>query len=275
MSHSPKFALLSTLLLTSVSLLTGCQSAGSPKPRLVEDKVGRLVRTLATTAESRVVVVKQEADAAGNITNAMILAEPSPDVAARLSSVLDLSAKAAAEVTGKGKGEAALEMVSKATRDIARLSARSQGVILFRDGAFQLSQAYVNGAVTREEFKQQLSEMFSKAAQAVEKELSLNPNLSSIPPEAPLDAPETAGLHGKTLSRLVAAYWSDEAAVKADFDAAANAVLGNPFLKAASGNPRTPTPAEAAAVLAKVRETAKGSGKDALRKALVAQFGPE
>lgn len=275
MNHSQKFVPLSTLLLTSVSLITGCQSAGSPKPRLVEDKVGRLVRTLATTAESRVVVVKQETDSAGNITNAMILAEPSPDVAARLSSVLDLSAKAAVDVAGKGKGEAALEMVSKATRDIARLSARSQGVILFRDGAFQLSQAYVNGAINKDDFKAQLSEMFSKAAEAVEKELSLNPNLSSIPPEAPLDAPEAAGVHGKTLSLLVAAYWSDEAAVKADFDAAANAVLGNPFLKAASGNPRTPTPAESAAMLTKLKETAKGSGKDALRKALVAQFGPE
>jgi hypothetical protein len=265
--------LLSVGLIAGSLCTAGCQSAGSPKPRLSEDKMGRHVRTLATTAESRVVIVKQQEDTNG-LTKAMILAEPSPDVAARLSSLLDLTAKASADIAGKGKGEATLALVSKATRDIARLSARSQGVILFRDGAFQLAQGYINGAVTEGEFRSQLDTMFQKAAEVVTKELESNPSLSALPPELPMVAPEESDSRAEILGKLVAAYWSDEANVKTDFDLAAKGVLNNAFLKAASGAPRQPTPAEAERLLAKLREMAKADGKDALRTVLKTQFGP-
>jgi len=47
------------------------------------------------------------------------------------------------------------------------------------------------------------------------------------------------------------------------------------FQKAAAGNPRAPTTTEAADLLAKLRETSKGSGRDTLRKALQDQFDPK
>jgi hypothetical protein len=59
------------------------------------------------------------------------------------------------------------------------LSKRSQGVILFRDFSFRLAEAYVNGAISTEEYQALLKAGFAKSCALVENELKENPTLSS------------------------------------------------------------------------------------------------
>lgn len=269
----PEINLLPLVTVPLIALLvTGCYTTGSPKPQIREDKIGESgVRSLATTAESRLVLVK------GQGTNAQILAEPSPDVAAKLQNLLDLQAKAAVNVAGKGEGSASFAMASKAIRDIARLSVRSQGVVLFRDGAYQLAQTWINGAPTN--FVDNLMKMYELACEVTKFELERNKTLSALPEtasDARLGQLDHAGPTLVSLLRVYAKIADKQDAVEA-LNNAAKTVGWRDFTFAGLGLPSYPDITQSEALLAAVKQAAAagaaGSGLAALKTALEDEFG--
>lgn len=264
----PAFAVLPLITL----LVTGCNTTGSPRPQIREDKVGESgVRSLATTAESRLVLVKGQGE------KAQILAEPSPDVAAKLQNLLDLQAKAAVKVAEKGEGSASFAMTSKAIRDIARLSVRSQGVVLFRDGAYQLAQALINEAPP--EFVNNLMKMYEQACEVTKFELEGNKTLSALPATTD-DAPLSQLDHpGPTLAGLLRVYgkMADKQDAVDALNSAAKAGGWRDFSYAGLGLPKYPDNAQSETILVAVKKAAAAgaadSGLAALKAALEEEFG--
>ena len=271
MKREPNLSPFAILPLIAL-LVTGCNTTGSPKPQIREDKIGESgVRSLATTAESRLVLVK------GQGKEAQILAEPSPDVAAKLQNLLDLQAKAAVNVAGKGEGNASFAMVSKAIRDIARLSVRSQGVVLFRDGAYQLAQAQINGAPTN--VVDDLMKMYELACEVTKFELERNKTLSDLT-ETASDAPRGQLNHaGPTLAGLFRVYAkiADKQDAVDALNSAAKAGGWRDFTFAGLGQPYYPDTTQSEALLAAVKKAAAAgaadSGLAALKTALEDEFG--
>lgn len=176
---------------------TGC---ASNRPLITEDKLGQSgIRTVATTAESRLVIIKSNepklkrypfGDTNAPQFEAFVCAEPPPDVAQRIFEKLDLTAKVSG-TNSKVSANADVTLARELAREIAQLSKRSQGVILFRDYSFRLSEASLNGVITTNEFKKALTSGFSNACELVKYELAKNPTLSNTPQNTQALKPES------------------------------------------------------------------------------------
>lgn len=202
----------STAAFALISLLVaGC---ASNRPLITEDKLGRSgVRTVATSAESRLVMVKSnEPDLRWwriwGHTNAFpiearICAEPPPDVAQRIFEKLDLTTKVSGS-NGSVSANAEVELARQVARDIAQLTKRSQGVILFRDFSFRLSEAYFNGAIDANQLQSALSNAFVVASETIKFELQKNPTLSNTSNQS--DLAELLSADAKDLKSEITTY---------------------------------------------------------------------
>lgn len=134
---------------------------------MIEDKLGRSIRTLAVTAERRAIIFGDKSDPK-NVDQ--ICAEPSPDIAESLVSSL----RAVAEATvNKGVAEttANLEVNKTLATAIATLFSRSQGVQFFRDNMYALCQAHMNGAIDKEKFGVEFTRISNLSAKLIAKEI--------------------------------------------------------------------------------------------------------
>jgi len=125
--------------------LSGCSYLTPPMERpVIEDHSGHL-GTFTTVAERRMVITKKDYGIT-DVYTSKFCAEPSPDATQSIASTLR------AALTASTKGLAADPAVSaefgRTLETTAKsLFQRSQGVQFFRDGLFNLCQAYLNGAL--------------------------------------------------------------------------------------------------------------------------------
>ena len=151
--------------------LSGCASYLTPRPPVVEDKVGlwgrEPVGTLATAADYRVVFVQLDG-------KTKVCADPSPDAAAQFSSTL---AAALSSPLGGAKEISANTQVSIAVA-MKQLFRRSQGVQLYRDGAFAWCNLFLNGVIDSQAYIAELQELRKSAVNLIDKEI---PHLDKIP----------------------------------------------------------------------------------------------
>lgn len=144
-------------------LLSGCGSYFTPRPPVIEDKVGRwlheTVGTLATAPDYRVVYVRLD-------ENAKLCAEAPADAGAQFGSTFAAALSAPIEgvpLTAEAKAGLAVAM--------KQLFKRSQGIQLYRDGSFALCNLFLNGAVTDAQYLTELQELRKTAAGLIEKEI--------------------------------------------------------------------------------------------------------
>jgi hypothetical protein len=137
---------------TVVMGASGCASYFTARPPVIEDKVGlsgkETVGTLATAPDYRVVYVRLE-------EKAKICAEAPADAGAQFGSTF------AAALTTPTGGTTPLSAEARVGLAVAmkQLFKRSQGVQLYRDGAFSLCNLYLNGGLTDGEYLAELREL--------------------------------------------------------------------------------------------------------------------
>lgn len=167
-----------------ILVLSGCSSYFTPRPPVIEDKVGQWLKetvgTLATAPDYRVVYVRLD-------ENAKLCAEAPADAGSQFGSTF-----AAALATPPG-GPPPLSVEAKAGLAVAlkQLFKRSQGIQLYRDGTFALCNLYLNGAVSDAQYFQELQELRKTAAGLIEKEIPylekivIDPIAVPVPPSPP------------------------------------------------------------------------------------------
>ena len=181
----------SLMVIAALTLLSGCSTYLSLKPPVIEDKVGKfgqeMVGTLATAADYRVVYVKLTPDA-------KLCAEAPADVAAQVAQTF---AAAATAPTGKG---VALDAQARAGLAVSlrQIFKRSQGVQLYRDGAFALCNSFLNGGVTAEQYRAELAALRETAEKLITAEIPFLEKLTidpiavptaPVPPDSVKDSP--------------------------------------------------------------------------------------
>lgn len=124
------------------------------------------VGTLATSADYRVVYVRLD-------ENAKLCAEAPADAASNFASTF---AGALSAPLAEGKAISAETKTSIAVA-IKQLFKRSQGVQLYRDGAFALCNMYLNGAINGESYLKELEELRKAAKDLITTEI---PHLEKI-----------------------------------------------------------------------------------------------
>ncbi len=174
-----------TITLLLLSLLTGCASYFTPRPPVIEDKIGlsskEIVGTLATAPDYRVVYVKLDKDA-------QLCAEASPDAGAQFASTFAAALSAQASGT-----PAPLSLEAKAGLAVAmkQLFKRSQGVQLYRDGAFALCNLYLNGGIEKSQYFSELQALRQSSVDLIKQEIPFLEKISIDPivvPVAPTPA---------------------------------------------------------------------------------------
>lgn len=162
-------SLIALMLGIIVAAMEGCALFSAPSwVPVVEDKVGsgqfigedKRVGTLATVAQRRLALIK--------FGDGRFCAEPPPDVADSVSASLS-----AALSGGNGKINVTGEMAHQFATAAKQIFYRSQGLQLYRDGMFSLCTAYLNKAITEEEFKQNHKDVLIIAADLIKTELPL------------------------------------------------------------------------------------------------------
>lgn len=153
-----------TLVLVAFASLSGCASYFTPRPPVIEDKVGiwgrEMVGTLSTAPDYRVVYVKLS-------DQAKLCAEAPADAGAQFGSTFAaaLSAPAGSAPPVSLEAKAGLAVAMK------QLFKRSQGVQLYRDGSFALCNLYLNGSIDAKQYFAELQELRKTAASLIEKEI--------------------------------------------------------------------------------------------------------
>jgi hypothetical protein len=172
--------LTATGLAVSAALLSGCASYFTPRPPVLEDKVGRwgseTVGTLSTAPDYRVVYVRLK-------DNAKLCAEPSADVAAQVASTI-----AGALKGPLGGSEGAAQLSASISTAMKQLFRRSQGVQFFRDGSFALCNLYLNQGISEAAYAQELMALRVAAFELIKLEIPLmdrTPFDSAAVPTAP------------------------------------------------------------------------------------------
>jgi hypothetical protein len=174
--------------LLLLSLLTGCASYFTPRPPVIEDKVGlsgkEIVGTLSTAADYRVVYVKLD-------EKAKLCAEASPDAGAQFASTF------AAALSAQASGTSApLSVEAKAGLAVAmkQLFKRSQGIQLYRDGSFVLCNLYLNGGITDTHYLSELQELRKTSFELIKQEIPYLEKITIDPIQVPTaPTPPTAG----------------------------------------------------------------------------------
>jgi hypothetical protein len=155
-----------------VLLFSGCAYFTHPKEKPVEhDWAGPMFRKKTThvfsmTPERRTVIVMPKAEE----EKTKFCAEPPPDVAESLVNTLQFLAQASVK---DPKFKIDTEFYKAFTATPRTLFVRSQGAQLFRDGLYNLCQACINGAITKEEYGQKYMELLNKATSLIEQEIPL------------------------------------------------------------------------------------------------------
>lgn len=145
-------------------MISGCSTFTPPKSRpIIEDKVGKWgnekIGTLATTPERRVIIV--------HLDSGKFCAEPSPDTADNIASTLS----AALEGNKPEVLSAKAQIASSFASNSKQLFLRSQGVQLYRDGMYNLCQAFVNGAIDPVEYKNYQKELLATVKELIKIEI--------------------------------------------------------------------------------------------------------
>jgi len=176
------------IVILCLSFFTGCATKYlSARPPVIEDKVGKVLGTLATAPDYRVVYVrywKNENDT----RDVKICAEAPADAGAQFSQTF------ASALTAQGEG-APLTAEARTGLAVAmkQLFIRSQGVQFYRDGSFALCNLYLNGngRVTEQEYLGELKALRSDAKELIDKEIQYLHKMKADEAKVPV-APETA-----------------------------------------------------------------------------------
>lgn len=155
-------------------LLTGCSAFTPPieKP-IIEDRshaspAGAKVTVFSTTAARRSVLVHFPQNSA----TGRICAEAPPDTADALISSLTFAAEMKGK-SSKAEVEATAELSRALTSTVNALLDRSQGLQLFRDGAFHLCLAWQNGTLSDADYGTQYIALLDKTSSLISEELKL------------------------------------------------------------------------------------------------------
>lgn len=125
--------------------LSGCSYLTPPMERpVIEDHSGHL-GTFTTVAERRMVITKRDYGDKDAYTS-KFCAEPPPDATQSIASTLTAALTASAAGLA-AKPEVAAQFGRTLETTAQSLFQRSQGVQFFRDGLYNLCQAYLNGAL--------------------------------------------------------------------------------------------------------------------------------
>ncbi|MGN6150135.1 MAG: hypothetical protein ACTHPD_16505 [Rhizomicrobium sp.] len=158
-------------LLPACIALSGCgtewfasRETNPSIEQVVKDDTGREVMVFATTAQRRVVVAKLGGDGAGDFC-----AEPPPDTAENIASSIAAQISAKDNLNDNAQGA----LANSFTSAVQSLSRRSQGVIFFRDGMFNLCQEALNGTLKEANFDGEYEKLLDKSAALIEHELDL------------------------------------------------------------------------------------------------------
>lgn len=158
------------LAIFAIVNLSGCAlfSPTSEQPVIedhITDWIGRKkIGVLSTTAARREVVFQMPSN--------RFCAEAPPDIAESLSSSLSLLAQGSGkEPTSSVDVTARLQVAKTLVTTIATLFRRSQGVQLFRDGSFNLCEAYLNGAIDEPQYFKLHQELLQTAKDIIVQEI--------------------------------------------------------------------------------------------------------
>jgi hypothetical protein len=179
--------LLFFIIISSISINSGCAIFTPPKEKPVQqDYIGpvfgtKTINVFSLTPERRIVIVAPPKQEEGNgisldknigIEVFQFCAEPPPDVAESLVDTLRIFAK------GEIKNvEAQAELSRLFASSAINLFVRSQGVQLFRDGAFNLCQAYINGVINKKKYWENYQLLLANSTDLISKEI---PNIRDI-----------------------------------------------------------------------------------------------
>ena len=143
-------------------LLLGCGVGPFVPPKanpIIEDQVGSNsdVFTLGTTADRRLVLVSNRKDGNGNqIDKGLFCAESSPDSIESISSNLGAFVEDNSTEASGDTSQARAQFATALATSAALGTYRSQGLQLFRDSAFMLCQARMNGYITEGQYLSQI-----------------------------------------------------------------------------------------------------------------------
>ncbi|MGS1011765.1 hypothetical protein [Achromobacter anxifer] len=143
-----------------------------------------MVGTLSTAADYRVIYVKIN-------DGAKLCAEASPDAGAQFASSLAGSLSAQASGT-----PAPLSAEAKAGLAVAmkQLFKRSQGLQLYRDGAFSLCNLYLNGGISPSDYLSELRELRKSSVELIRAEIPYLEKVNIDPIQVPAaPVPPTVG----------------------------------------------------------------------------------
>ena len=161
------------ILAFALGTLNGCTSIKNPVHQHQLANVG----ALSTVASRRVVLVNSRYHG-GFKLESELCAEPSPDVTENIVSSFSSNAeiKGAAETKAeiaKIEAQAKLELAKSLSSLGESLFARTQGAQMFRDGAYNLCQAYINRAISREQYVSAYSMLLESSTELIKHELAL------------------------------------------------------------------------------------------------------
>jgi hypothetical protein len=161
----------SAIIISMMIMASGCSFFTPPKQQPVEkDYVGpfwgnRTTHVFSMTPERRTIIVMPRGE--GKMPR--FCAEPPPDVAESIADSLRVLAEAQLkdpEITAKA------EFYKMYTTSAMSLFYRSQGVQLFRDGLFNLCQAYINEALPQKsDYIEIYKELLNKSVSLVQNEI--------------------------------------------------------------------------------------------------------
>jgi hypothetical protein len=176
-------------IIISVFVLQGCGLKFLVPPKenpIIEDTIGQnLYRTMATTAERRIVIINNSKDPN---YRGLYCAEPSPDSADNLASSLSSYLKAA-----ESSGDKSLSTSGGFDKTLAttvqQLGTRSQGLQLYRDGTYALCQAYMNGILDQPAYIKRLDKLLDISDQLISTELKYKDSII-VAPATQIKSPE-------------------------------------------------------------------------------------
>ncbi len=173
--------------LVLVLALSGCASYFTPRPPVFEDRLGiwgrEKIGTLATAPDYRVIIVQL-------VPETKLCAEAPADAAGQFASTFAAAFSTPQQITAEGRAAMAVA--------IKQLFKRSQGVQFYRDGAFALCNAYLNGVLTKDEYAKELRELRIVVAELIKTEIPFLEKITIDPIQVPV-APKPEELKQPTL----------------------------------------------------------------------------
>lgn len=160
-------------------MIFGCSFLTPPKEKpVIQDYVGtsiigeKTTHVFSLTPERRTVIVipsKIKSQETGKIEKTVkFCAEPPPDVAESLADTFRFIAEAQLKKPDIGAG---VEFYRAFTSTAMKLFYRSQGIQLFRDGMYNICQAYMNGVIEEQEYVEIYNDLVEKTRELIALEI--------------------------------------------------------------------------------------------------------